>query len=118
MSCLQANLVRQPEQQLGLVQMWPALAPFAPPRWLWAGRWGRGRISEALALVKQNGNSRVDGYIGCSFRYQQFANDPLIDRFEFHCGFVRLNFSQNIARADLITFGNQPFGQGAFFHGG
>ena len=116
MSCLQANLVRQPEQQLGLAQMWPASgAVCAAALACWGGR---GRISEALALVKQNGNSRVDGYIGCSFRYQQFANDPLIDRFEFHCGFVRLNFSQNIARADLITFGNQPFGQGAFFHGG
>jgi hypothetical protein len=42
----------------------------------------------------------------------------IINRFEFHRGFVGFDFRENIAGLYAIAFFDQPFGQGAFFHRG
>jgi hypothetical protein len=75
-------------------------------------------MAEALfAIFEQNGDDLVDLHRVGAFGNHDLAEHALIDGFDFHRRFVGFDFGKHIAGTNAVTFGFQPFGKFALFHG-
>ena len=77
-------------------------------------RYGRGL--SRLAVGEDECNFVTD-FDDAALRDVNFAQSSLVEGLHFHGCFVGFDLSENVADFDLVTFGFDPFDQGALDHG-
>ena len=71
-----------------------------------------------LAVAQNHGDRRVDRHVIGSFRHQNLAERPLVDRLHLHGGFVGLDLGDHVTGLDRVALPLVPLGDVALLHGG